>query len=104
MVKADLKAMLDDFFVGKTDISRLNHGMISLIPKEKNADRIQNFWPICLLNISYKILTKILAARLARVIDNMILSTQTAFLKGRFIMEGVVTLHETLHGLHRKKK
>lgn len=81
-----------------------NLSTISLIPKEKNADRIQNFRSICLLNVSYKILTKVFAARLARVIDKLIPSAQTAFLKGRFIMEGVVTLHGILHELHRKKK
>lgn len=78
--------------------------MICLIPKEKNADKIQKFRPICLLNASYKILTKVLAFRLARVIDKVVLSTQIAFLKGRYIMERVLTLHETLHELHRKKK
>lgn len=60
--------------------------------------------PICLLNVSDKILTKVLPFRLSRLIDKLVLSTQTAFLKGRYIMEGVLTLHETLHELHRKKK
>ena len=28
---------------------------------------------------------------------------QTAFMTGRYILEGVVVLHETIHELHRKK-
>lgn len=34
----------------------------------------------------------------------MIGPTQTAFIPGRNIMEGVVVLHETIHELQRKKK
>jgi hypothetical protein len=29
--------------------------------------------------------------------------TQTTFVPGRHILEGVVVLHETIHELHRKK-
>ena len=33
----------------------------------------------------------------------MVSPTQTAFMQGRNIMEGVVILHETIHELHTKK-
>jgi hypothetical protein len=36
--------------------------------------------------------------------DKLIGPSQTAFIPGRYIMEGVVTLHETIHELHRKKQ
>jgi hypothetical protein len=29
--------------------------------------------------------------------------TQTTFIPGRYILEGVVILHETIHEFHRKK-
>ena len=32
----------------------------------------------------------------------MVRPTQTAFMQGRYILDGVVTLHETVHELHRK--
>jgi hypothetical protein len=38
------------------------------------------------------------------VAQRVIQSTQSAFLPGRNIMEGVVILHETIHELHRKKE
>jgi hypothetical protein len=46
--------MFDAFHQGKLDIQRLNHGVISLIPKVSNANVIQKFRPIYLLNVSYK--------------------------------------------------
>ena len=103
VIKEDLKEMLDAFHKGDLDIERLNHGVISLIPKIPDADTIQQFRPICLLNVSYKILTKLLANRLGLIIHKVIADTQTAFIKDRFIMEGIVILHETIHEMHHKK-
>ena len=37
------------------------------------------------------------------VAHNVIRPSQTAFMPGRHILEGVVVLHETIHELHRKK-
>ena len=35
--------------------------------------------------------------------DHVVRPTQTAFMQGRNILDGVVILHETLHELHTKK-
>lgn len=45
---------------------------ITLIPKVKNLRCISNFRPINLYNVSYKIITKVLANRLKRVLDAII--------------------------------
>jgi hypothetical protein len=95
IIKYDLKEMFDAFYQGRLDRERLNHGVISLIPKVLDVDTIQKFMPICLLNVSYKILTKIFANRLGLVIHKIISNTQTTFIKDRYIMEGIVILHET---------
>jgi hypothetical protein len=94
---------LDKFHSGHLDIERLNHGVISRIPKVPYANVVQKFRPICLLNDSYKILTKILANRLGMIVHKVIYDTQTAFIKDMFIMEGNVILHETIHEIHHKK-
>jgi hypothetical protein len=52
---------------------------------------------ICLLNVDFKIFPKLLIDRLTPMADNLISKNQTAFIKGRSILEGVVTLHEILH-------
>jgi hypothetical protein len=54
--------------------------------------------------VSFKVFTKILTNRICYVDDKTIGPTQTLFIPGRSIMEGVVILHETIHELHRKKK
>lgn len=57
-----------------------------------------------MLNVSFKIFTKVIANRLSMVASKVIGASQTAFIPGRYILEGVVILHETLHELKRKKK
>jgi hypothetical protein len=38
-----------------------------------------------------------------KVADKLIGPSQMAFVPGRYILEGVVVLHDTIHELHRKK-
>jgi hypothetical protein len=38
------------------------------------------------------------------VADHIIQPSQTAFMRGRNILEGVIILHEMIHELHRKKQ
>jgi hypothetical protein len=77
--------------------------MISLIPKLKEANNIKQFWPICVLNTDYKIFTKVLTRRLTPFADKLISKSQTTFILGRYILEGIITLHEILHELRIKK-
>jgi hypothetical protein len=46
----------------------------------------------------------VLNNRILKVADKLIGPSQTAFIPRRYIMEGVVILHETIHELHRKRK
>ena len=97
-------ALFDDFHRGELPLYSLNFGTIILLPKCKDAATIQQYRPICLLNVNFKIFTKILTNRISVVASKTIGPTQTAFIPGRNILEGVVVLHETIHELHRKKK
>jgi hypothetical protein len=49
----------------------------------------------------YKLVSKVLAARLAKVIGSLIPSTQSTFVKGRNLVEGVVAVNEVID--HAKK-
>ena len=104
IVKNDIIQLFDDFFRQKVDISRLNYDIISLLPKVKDANKIQQLRPICLLNCLYKLITKTLTLRLEVVADKLIHNTQTAFMKKRNIMSGIMCLHEILHETKRRKE
>jgi hypothetical protein len=96
--------MFQDFLEGHLDIKRLNFGVITLVPKVKEANCIKQYRPICLLNIDYKCFTKVLTNRLVSVAQRVVGKNQTDFIKGRNILEGVVVLHEVIHELHSSKQ
>jgi len=96
-------ALFMDFHKEELNLYSLNFGIITLIPKIHEATKIQQYRPICVLNVSFKIFTKVGTIRLNKVAQTVVSPTQTAFMPGRNIMEGVVILHETIHELHTKK-
>jgi hypothetical protein len=102
-IKSDLMAMFDAFERHELPLYHLNFGTIILLSKKENAIQIQQYRPIFLLNVFFKIFTKVGTNRVATVAHSVVIPTQTAFMSGRHILEGVVVLHETIHELHRKK-
>ena len=64
--------------------------------KDKDRTEIANWRPISLLNIDLKILSKTLANRLKSVLDKIITSNQTAYMKDRFIGESTRLLSDIL--------
>jgi hypothetical protein len=92
------------FYDGVLDIKRLNFGIVTLLPKVDNPTDMRKFRPIRLLNVCYKIITKVLTNRLASCITKVISSYQYGFIKGRYIMDGVVSLNEILHEVKKKSK
>jgi hypothetical protein len=102
-IKLIMLEMFQEFFRGDLNLSRLNYGMISLIPKLKEANNIKQYRPICLLNVDYKWFTKVLTMRLTPYAEKLISNTQTAFIPGRYILEGVIILQEIMHELRVKK-
>jgi hypothetical protein len=66
------------------------------------AERIQQYRPICQLNVSFKKFMEVAPLRLNTVADHVVHPSQTAFMQERNILNGVVTLHEMVHELHSK--
>jgi hypothetical protein len=86
VIKEDLIAMFKDFFRGRLDLYRLNFTLNTIIPKEKVARTMNKFKPISFLNCSYKIFTKMLTNRISVIVDRLVASNQTIFIRGRYIL------------------
>ena len=104
LIKDDLITLFMDFHKEELNLYSLNFGIIALIPKIQEATKIQQYRPICVLNVNFKIFTKVGTNRLNKVAQTVVSPTQTAFTPDMNIMEGVVILHETIHELHTKKR
>jgi hypothetical protein len=79
------KDMLDLFMLSIVDNWRffwINLGKIILLPKVYEAERIQQYRPVYLLNLCFKIFTKIVTIRLNSVADHVVRSTQSPFMQG----------------------
>jgi len=55
LIKDDLMALFMDFHKEELNLYSLNFGIITLIPKIQEATKIQQYMPICVLNVSFKI-------------------------------------------------
>ena len=58
---------------------------------------LRNKRPIVLLDIIYKIVAKVLAKRVTNVVDKLVGSDQTGFIKGRNIGENIRLMSDVLH-------
>ena len=61
----------------------LNKTHFALIPKIQGQETLGNYRPISLCNLVYKVVTKIIVARLHPFIGNLISPLQMAFVLGR---------------------
>lgn len=103
IIKRDFLQMLSDFHEHGRLVCGINPSFIALIPKKEDASCLSDYRPISLIGCAYKILAKLLASRLSKVMDKLISINQSTFVGGRNIMDGVVILNEAIEEAKRRK-
>lgn len=99
----DVCLAVKDFFASGNLLRQLNHSVISLVPKSANATTANDFRPISCCNVVYKIISKILADRLAQAASRLISPMQNAFLGGRLMTDNTNNIQELLRQYGRKR-
>jgi len=69
---------------------------LALIPKSDSPQELNDYRLICLIGSLYKIVAKLLAKRIKKVIGKLISDCQTAFVPGRQILDGVLVINELI--------
>ena len=103
-IKTDVVSAIQSFLSHGHLLKSINETSIILIPKVENPIALANYRPISLCNVLYRILAKILANRLKKVIALCISSSQSAFVPGRQIVDNIILAHEIMHFLKSKRK
>jgi hypothetical protein len=86
------------------DLYRLNFSLLTLIPKELDVVIIQKLRPISLTNCTFKIFSKCVTNMLEVVHVDLISANQSAFIRGRYILESIVSSfpgHKIIHEIVR---
>ena len=86
-VKDKIVNLIQGFHSCCIDISNLNRANIVMVPKKDSPMEVKDFRPISIINIVPKIISKLLATRLAGFLPNLVSIRQIAFVQGRQISE-----------------
>ena len=95
---------MDEFYINGSFPKGSNASILALIPKIKDPQSLNDYRPISLIGCVYKIVAEILAKRLALVLSHLIDERQTAFMKGRHILHGVMIANEVIAEAKLRKK
>lgn len=95
-VKGEIIQMMEDFHSHGKLVRGFNPSFICLVPKKDSPESIDDYRPISLISGAYKIISKILSDRLSKVIDMVVADNQSAFIKERQILDGILILNEAV--------
>ncbi|GKV32368.1 hypothetical protein SLEP1_g40981 [Rubroshorea leprosula] len=103
-LKEDFTSFFAEFHKNGRLVSGLNSSFLALIPKKFNSIELKDYRPISLIGCVYKLLTKVLANRIKAVMPGITSETQSAFLRGRQLVDGVLVLNEVVEEVKRRKQ
>ncbi|CAI5975628.1 unnamed protein product [Closterium sp. NIES-65] len=89
-------AMVKDFEVSASLPAELKEAVTILLHKNGDRDQLNNYRPITLLNFTYKVLAKVLADRMKRILHQVISPEQCGFLPGRCLSDAVALVADII--------
>jgi hypothetical protein len=104
IIKEDFYRLFNSFYESNTDLRCLNGSFITLVPKTGSPSGVSDYRPISLLGCPVKLITKLLANRLQKVITSLIHVNQYGFIKQQTIQDCIAWVFQYLHICHASKR
>lgn len=102
LVGSELREAVEDIRIKIKLPKDLNATFISLILKKDRPKYFNDYRPISLCNLVYKVVTNFLSNKVKTVFERVISDEKIGFLSNRQILDVVGVVHETLHSIKVK--
>ena len=102
IIKDDVINAVLQFFNTGWILPNYNGNTMVLIPKTTNADTMDQFRPIVMANFKFKIISKIIADRLAQIMPIIISKEQRGFIQGRNIKDCLCLASEAINMMDKR--
>ncbi|XP_022032949.1 uncharacterized protein LOC110934063 [Helianthus annuus] len=104
VVRGGFFRIMSGFFDSGSISEGCGSSFITLVPKVRDPLGLGDYRPISLVGVINKVVSKILANRLKKVLGSGISDSQSAFLGGRLILDGPLVINEVHAWLKRSGK
>ncbi|WMV34807.1 hypothetical protein MTR67_028192 [Solanum verrucosum] len=93
---------IKEFFQSGKLYRPVNCTVITLVPKNSSPVNIKEYRPIACCTIIYKIIAKVLASRMQKVMARIISEAQSGFIPGRKIVDNIILATELVKAYSRQ--
>lgn len=104
LFKSDFIWLFEEFYRNGHVNSCLKENFIGLISKKEKVSKVKDYRPISLTTSVYKILAKVLAERIKKVMPITISRNESAFIKGRQILHPILMANEFVEEYKLKRR
>ncbi|XP_021835349.2 uncharacterized protein [Spinacia oleracea] len=101
ILKKDIYAAVFDFFNAGGVLGKFNCTSVTLVPKIPSPTSVSHFRPISCCTTVYKIVSKVLIARLQKVVAEVVYEYQAGFVPRRSISDNIIVATELIKGYNR---